>query len=474
MPFIINKISFDKIKDNQAFEFETESLKSDIIFSIVIGPNGTGKSLFLKKIIQIFREIESLKHTQNNRYESLSYYFIDYTLGQNRYKIEKNGKEFNFKRNNKIKTINEIVLPNTILALSSLQEDKFIFQSIEENKKSFYKYLGARNTANAVFVGAINKKIREILFDNIHDTNFVHKMAGTFDLLGYEAKIKINFKYKAKSIVSTKITRKTIQQKMKTINKNSKYKRIELSEQEENELVKYIHEKRIEAKINKDKHYMSIVFDFGSIKPFDDEYSIVRNMIALDLIAQSNIELFNKETGIDSEYLSSGEKNLLFVTLNILANIKDESILLIDEPEISLHPNWQLKYNLHLKKILAGYKNIHIFIATHSHFMVSGLKSNESNIFSININKGVECIAEDIYSWSAENILYRIFQTRTVNNYYLHKKLTEIFKLISEDNHNNLRKIKEGYVELKQVVFHKDDPLSDLLQRIEKYLDAKA
>jgi energy-coupling factor transporter ATP-binding protein EcfA2 len=74
------------------------------------------------------------------------------------------------------------------------------------------------------------------------------------------------------------------------------------------------------------------------------------------------------------EQLSSGEKHLLIIIYNILFRIQDNSLILIDEPEISLHISWQIKFIEILKKILEleDKKNVQILIATHSPQIING------------------------------------------------------------------------------------------------------
>jgi predicted ATP-binding protein involved in virulence len=143
----------------------------------------------------------------------------------------------------------------------------------------------------------------------------------------------------------------------------------------------------------------------------------------------------------------------------------------IDEPEVSLHPNWQIKYNMHLRKILSNYNNVHVIIATHSHFMVSGLHSEESSIFSIAPNKKIELITDSTYSWSSENILYSVFGVRTVNNYYIEQDLHKVLKLISNSSTNTLE-IQSIYQKLKSISYHEHDPLNQVLEKISNYLQS--
>ena len=62
---------------------------------------------------------------------------------------------------------------------------------------------------------------------------------------------------------------------------------------------------------------------------------------------------------------SSGELCILFNMLSIAGSIKDESIVLLDEPELSLHPEWQRDFLPLLAKVFSKYKRCHFIIATH-------------------------------------------------------------------------------------------------------------
>jgi predicted ATPase len=85
-------------------------------------------------------------------------------------------------------------------------------------------------------------------------------------------------------------------------------------------------------------------------------------------------EEYGKTVPIDK--LSSGEKQIVFragFLLRELANLSS-SVVLIDEPELSLHPEWQEKILQFYKTILSDEHGKHpqIIIATHSPFIVHG------------------------------------------------------------------------------------------------------
>lgn len=100
--------------------------------------------------------------------------------------------------------------------------------------------------------------------------------------------------------------------------------------------------------------------------------------IASDLLSESNKRLSLRKLrddyafdtidkirneSIKIENLSSGERQLLYI-LSRVANTKDkQAFLLMDEPEISLHLNWQEKLIRSIKKLN---RNCQIIIVTHS------------------------------------------------------------------------------------------------------------
>ncbi|WP_175832580.1 AAA family ATPase [Burkholderia cenocepacia] len=63
--------------------------------------------------------------------------------------------------------------------------------------------------------------------------------------------------------------------------------------------------------------------------------------------------------------LSSGQRLFSYVVFNILGAIRRNSLILIDEPELFLHPTLEIAFLSMLKKILASYRS-KALIATHS------------------------------------------------------------------------------------------------------------
>jgi predicted ATP-binding protein involved in virulence len=66
----------------------------------------------------------------------------------------------------------------------------------------------------------------------------------------------------------------------------------------------------------------------------------------------SGIEVSDKKRKIPIEALSSGEQHQLVLFFELLFEIKSNALILIDEPELSLHVAWQKKFIGDLMKII--------------------------------------------------------------------------------------------------------------------------
>ena len=81
------------------------------------------------------------------------------------------------------------------------------------------------------------------------------------------------------------------------------------------------------------------------------------------------IRMDNRDVPLDR--LSSGEKNALFMFFYLIFKIPSNGIVLIDEPEISLHIEWQEDYVDQLLRICRKNK-LQVILATHSPHIVNG------------------------------------------------------------------------------------------------------
>ena len=201
-------------------------------------------------------------------------------------------------------------------------------------------------------------------------------------------------------------------------------------------------------------------------KVFNEINEIFENLsidVEVEDISQDgrNITLFTNSSGdeFDINELSSGEKQLFLRTLAIKMLNPENSIILIDEPELSLHPKWQQRIIDVYRKI--G-KNNQIIIATHSpHILGSVRKENimlldKDDEGQIVVRTGDELY--DSYGQPTDRVLKDIMGLETTRNPKVFKLLEEVRKIVDRDEYNS-DKFKEKYRELKGILGSKDEDI---------------
>ncbi|WP_455586680.1 AAA family ATPase [Bacteroides sp.] len=89
---------------------------------------------------------------------------------------------------------------------------------------------------------------------------------------------------------------------------------------------------------------------------------------------------------LDVNKLSSGEQNEIIMLYNFIFEVPDKAILLIDEPEISLHVAWQQEFVNDIEEI-SRLKDFQIIIATHSPQVIGGRWNECFDLYTENIDK---------------------------------------------------------------------------------------
>jgi hypothetical protein len=78
--------------------------------------------------------------------------------------------------------------------------------------------------------------------------------------------------------------------------------------------------------------------------------------------------------------LSSGQWSWLYNLATLCVELDDHSLVLIDEPENSLHPRWQRDFVSTLSAILKCCEGCHSIVATHSALIASGVRDGLGNV----------------------------------------------------------------------------------------------
>ena len=173
------------------------------------------------------------------------------------------------------------------------------------------------------------------------------------------------------------------------------------------------------------------------------------------------LPIFTNSSGdkFDINELSSGEKQLFLRTLAIKMLNPENSIILIDEPELSLHPKWQQRIVDVYRKI--G-KNNQIIIATHSpHILGSVRKENimlldKDDEGKIVVRTGDELY--DSYGQPTDRVLKDIMGLETTRNPKVFKLLEEAGELVDKNEYES-EEFKTKYKKLREILGNKDEDL---------------
>jgi energy-coupling factor transporter ATP-binding protein EcfA2 len=520
-------------RSNLSYSFvEASDNQRSIYTTVIIGANGTGKSNLFRIVIELLKELSDLNKGKNRSYSVDGLFNLKYSLNGDIYEytnILYADKTFKYdgqpeldnqnpdRSNRAYLRINGIkqdgfskaFFPLSIVANSIMLTDKFPFFKKEENEKrekvdAFpqYKYLGVRNIPQSASTRAYVRRTVEFIVEQFkkqdsNKTGFMAALKLATDFLELDNSIDI-FYYTSNNAKFFRgdLTPEGIDEYFEPIRK--KYPKPEdnppfklnqyLKIKEDRKLLQSIcdfcnylvNEDKLEKLLYKYSSIRKITYNLIEPKLFERlnaEYPMLELLRQLGMISSPEINL-KREDGYSLQESSSGEYHFFSSIVGLIATVKStNSLVLIDEPEISLHPNWQMKYLSFLRELFSHpeYATCHILVATHSHFLISDLKGDSSKIIGlkragkeiaiIDLPKGI-----DTYGWSAEEVLYSVFNVRTVRNYFLEQDLTNLLGLIGV-NSKDKTEIKRLIDRIEQMPVSENDPLKEIILETHDYLN---
>ena len=204
--------------------------------------------------------------------------------------------------------------------------------------------------------------------------------------------------------------------------------------------------------VNSLKIFINKIFDGLEINFFLEDVD--------DISKEKEVVQFKNSSGLvfGIERLSTGEKTLLSKVLSLYFKDIKNQIILIDEPELSLHPSWQNKV-LSIYERFAKEYNCQIILATHSPHIIGSAKNEYIRVLKkdkvtneIKILNNLKAHGRDINSVLFDvmgEVLYRPDEFR--------KKIDRLFYAIEDEKNYELSKklfdeLKEDYGENDSII----------------------
>jgi len=255
-----------------------------------------------------------------------------------------------------VKDTNEKIHPKDLIQIVKINTFEFFINEIDEktyyNKKEFSQLDIKIQDLQNKFKDYLLELDKEIKFEAKQFDDIIINIPTQFTNEDYNFESSIPFEYK-EALKEKKEFKELVNIKNIRINKINYYINLFYN----------IIKKYFEGELNQGKYHP--INTFKNINTQSPE--------SLEFILKND---FKK---IDFKQLSSGEKQLVLIFLTVLLQKGEPSILLLDEPEISLHITWQEEL---IKSIRELNPNCQLIITTHSPDLCIGFGDYEIDLIS--------------------------------------------------------------------------------------------
>lgn len=449
----------------------------------IIGPNGTGKSHLLSAIAMSFSEIRKAQNSEkiNRRFS----FILDYDYLGDTYNVSNTKRIGGFivndwrglnsgsifaTKNGKDISLDDIVLPDRVIASTMTVTDKFVAKT-----DPFYRYKGIRNERSASMTGTrtiIRKTVESLMDCMMSKSAFQEELRILLNNLGLEEHLHVSYGMRYKDLfLRPGITADGIRDVFNNWRdrfpgrKNppwgfGNYERL-LKDNDEalKGAARFLSEKASnragEASIAR-YDLMQNAWEFQRDAP------ALKTLTQLDLVSFPSINVVKKGTAFGLADSSSGETHLLCQFIGIMADIRPGSLILIDEPENSSHPDWQMNYVSWLREIFQDYRDCHFIIATHSPLILANMRASESTIVRLKRDEANRISDEGgmergCYSWTIDEILQEVMEMKSPRTAEYKAAMADFEKALDEDSKG---RANEAYRKLLGLI----KPGSELLE----------
>lgn len=443
--------------------------------TLLTGQNGSGKSRFLSAIVGAFDALDG-RHIRN-----LPSIAVEYQFGEKTFSFRVDGKNVTAYIDGSVVDAGELPRPSTVVAATASAFDKFHLpretRFIDPNiPESRYRYLGLKDGRGRVSARAGILRALEQLFDASDENQYRRRrVADVFRYLGYIPTVEVIYTWTIRGREIVKDPKRDSRHAVEQYLEDAKFRGAGAArpaiakyffddEQRARELAESIDLLRESS----DGREIRLVVDY--LKPNtvgEDQLRMARQLTRAGLVQLTDVTLWRKNPRrqVQITDASSGQLSLVVTQLGIASSIEDGSLIIIDEPEISLHPQWQSEYLGRLREAFSEFRGCHFIIATHSPTLVAGAGSIRTNI--VNLESQSEATSEPPAERSVDEVLFSTFGVVTKNSLHLRDLLVAALRG-AEDGELALAKYDDemAALQLARPALPMDDPAGELIDSL--------
>ena len=374
---MLRRIKIEQLYDLYTYELDFENVDNSPM-KFLTGPNGYGKSTLLNMVYAVFAH--DCKTLFKVPFEKFILYFEDAEV---QFVQE---REYEQGDKSDLKNLKRIELHVSFIPVSGDEEHGTILPDGECNMPNLEMYLAGNNAyyiddkrvmrntidANAEKISDIVERLTidaELLRERIRD-NQIDFSSPVLEM-GEEI-FEDEYKNRVAKIVA----------ELKPLKEwgmvNEEFIPIPYLEVVNNLLRKYLD--NIEFKMH---IYSEFIGQVSLFKALVDESIFANKTLPIDdevgflFYSQSKL----KEPLLP-EKLSSGERHLLLQLFELIFRAPQGALVLIDEPELSMHMYWQLRYSKMLSRI-AELRKLHFIVATHSPQIFNSMWNRSIDLYKL-------------------------------------------------------------------------------------------
>ena len=358
-----------------------------------------------------------------------------------------------------------------LISVSTSAFDRFPLnvRSPKKYEPMTYTYVGVRGGSSSNVLSLMSSVSTGFISKYVSSPRDLHRFSIVLEEIGFST----NFEYVYKLIVNPDnlYRQNMLIEDDYYIVDGDKRIRLDCNEEEFEEIMRFLQyvkgicdkNNNFRLSVNPMSDYLKDNNSMGNI----DFFHYIFKMISLGIVKLIDLRMEKYSKGVISlRRASSGEQCILLSLLGIAANITDNSIILIDEPEISLHPEWQQRYINLLMNTFEGFYNCKFIIATHSPLVISNLKS--SNCYILPMADSEIINAKDYNNRSSDYQLAELFEFPGFQNEYILRTAINLFakiranKSFDKDDEKTLSRLSSFKYNLEET-----DPNYDLINALE-------
>lgn len=436
--------------------------------SVVIGKNGIGKSRLLAGLADL---LSGELPRGASGVDSVSY-----TMGSKECRLElnKSGRVTSYV-DGQIHDQADTPLPSKVIAITTTPFDKFrIPKSLlashhahVADERERYSYLGLRDRTGRASPTAVIFRALEGLFGASRSVASRRaRVAAVFKFLGYQPRVAVRYRLTATS-------RRRLKQILDGERLDFPTRLVQAIERnpEVLEQVRSVAQEFLARAGGRDNVVLMADFESHSSGKDEEFFRNIQLLRKTGVVTMQSVEVQRIGDGavLDLKLASSGELGIVTGILGIASVIEDNSIVLVDEPEISLHPEWQAKYVDLLLKTFQGYKGCHFVLATHSPLVLSDISPDRSTVVLMDSEVNGKAVdAEDYAGQSSDHLLATAFQSPGNNNLYLKQELIKALRLAADGMAGTpeFDEVLHGMLKLTPSL-DKDSPATELIRQLQ-------